>query len=141
MNLSSLAQAQPAPQEQLPLPTGPTHVVRPRRERTDEDRDFLAAAFRVKAGGVSSTALYRCLAYFASLSSRRIAYPSQSTMAGYCDMSVRQVRRVLRKLEQGGVIVCVERKGGGVLRPTRFPKSVKQAPNRTYCPPRKEGRT
>ena len=97
---------------QLSLPTGPIGLVRPRRERTGEDRDFLAAAFKVKAGGVGATALFRCLAYFASLSPRRIAYPSQKTMSGYCDMSVRQVRRVLRKLEQGGVIVCVERKGG-----------------------------
>ena len=97
---------------QLNLPVGPFGIVRPRRDRTDEDRDFLSAVFKVKAGGVSSTALYRCLGYFASLSPRRIAYPSQKTMAGYCDMSVRQVRRVLRKLEQGGVIVCVERKGG-----------------------------
>ena len=98
---------------QLSLPTGPFTSFRGgRRDRKDEDRDFLSAVFKVKAGGVSSTALYRCLGYYASLTERRIAYPSQSTMATYCDMSVRQVRRVLRKLERGGVIVCLERKQG-----------------------------
>ena len=110
---ASVPQPEAIPQlNQLSLPTGPFAVLRPRRDRTDSDRDFLADAFKIRCGGVGATALFRCLAYFASLSPRRIAYPSQKTMAGYCDMSVRQVRRVLRKLEQGGVIVCVERKGG-----------------------------
>ena len=36
---------------QLSLPTGPVGLVRPRRARTDEDRDFLADAFKVTAGG------------------------------------------------------------------------------------------
>ena len=97
---------------QLSLPTGPVGLVRPRRARTDEDRDFLADAFKVTAGGVSAKAVYRCLAYYASLTARRIAYPSQSTIAAYCELSVRQVRRVLLKLERGGLIVCLERKRG-----------------------------
>ena len=97
---------------QLNLPTGPVGLVRPRRERSDEDRDFLADAFKVTAGGVSAKAVYRCLAYYASLTARRIAYPSQNTIAAYCELSVRQVRRVLLKLERGGLIVCLERKRG-----------------------------
>ena len=104
------------PQEanpQLSLPSGPGAVLRGGRStRTDDDRDFLAAAFKVRTGGVSATAVYRCLAYYASLSDRRIAYPSQSTIASYCDMSVRQVRRLLPKLEANGRIVCLERKLG-----------------------------
>ena len=96
---------------QLALPTGPIALIRG-RVRTDEDRDFLAEAFKVKAGGASATALYRCLAYFASLSERRIAYPSQSTMASYCDMGKRQVRRLLSKLLSDGWIVYINRKGG-----------------------------
>ena len=100
---------------QLPLPTGPIALLRGgRSDRTDEDRDFLAEAFKVKAGGAGATALYRCLAYFASLTERRIAYPSQSRMARDCDMSVRQVRRLLLKLLSGGWIVCINRKGGRV---------------------------
>ena len=98
--------------QQLSLPTGPVGLVRPRRERTDADRDFLADAFKVTAGGVSAKAVYRCLAYYASLTGRRVAYPSQSTIATYCELSVRQVRRVLLKLERGGLIVCLERKRG-----------------------------
>ena len=100
---------------QLPLPAGPIALLRRgRSDRTDEDRDFLAEAFKVKAGGAGATALYRCLAYFASLTERRIAYPSQSRMARDCDMSVRQVRRLLSKLLSGGWIVCINRKGGRV---------------------------
>ena len=103
----------PGPNPQLSLPTGPGALLRGGRStRTDEDRDFLASAFKVRAGGVSATAIYRCLAYYASLSDRRIAYPSQSTIASYCDMSVRQVRRLLPKLEADGRIVCLKRKRG-----------------------------
>ena len=102
----------PAPAAQLPLPTGPLGIVRGLRGRTSEDRDFLSDAFKVKAGGSGATALYRCLAYYASLTERRVAYPSQSTMATYCDISDRQVRRLLPKLVSDGLIVCVARKGG-----------------------------
>ena len=102
-----------APSPQLALPTGPVTLLQGgRRDRTDEDRDFLSEAFKVKAGGAAATALYRCLAYYASLTERRIAYPSQSTMATYCDMSVRQVRRVLSKLQNNGLIACLNRKQG-----------------------------
>ena len=102
-----------APSPQLALPTGPIALLRGGRlDRTEEDRDFLSEAFKVKAGGASATALYRCLAYYASLTERRIAYPSQSTMATYCDMSVRQVRRVLSKLQNDGLITCLNRKQG-----------------------------
>ena len=97
---------------QLLLPTGPTHVLRGRRDPTDEDRNFMSMAFKVKAGGIGATAVFRCLAYYASLSSRRVAYPSQRTIARYCDMSDRQVRRILPKLEEDGWIVCVSRKQG-----------------------------
>ena len=95
------------------LPFGPwVSLSGGKRARTDEDRAFLSDAFKVKAGGASATALYRCLAFYSSLTERRIAYPSQSTMAGYCDMSARQVRRLLSKLLSDGWIVCVDRKSG-----------------------------
>ena len=91
---------------QLNLPSGPLGIVRPRRERTDEDRDFMARAFSVRAGGLAATAVYRCLAYHCSKSERRLAYPAQATVAEYCEIGVRHVRRVLRKLESDGLIVC-----------------------------------
>ena len=97
---------------QLNLPTGPVGLVRPRRERTDGDRDFMARAFSVRAGGLAATAVYRCLGYHCSKSERRIAYPAQATVAEYCEITVRHVRRVLRKLESDGLIVCEVRKKG-----------------------------
>ena len=117
MNLGSLPHSDridaPPNDDQLSLPSGPGALLRGgRSSRTDEDRDFLASAFKVRAGGVSATAIYRCLAYYASLTDRRIAYPSQATIASYCDMSVRQVRRILPKLEADGWIVCIARKRG-----------------------------
>ena len=97
---------------QLSLPTGPVGLVRPRHARTDGDRDFMARAFSVRAGGLAATAVYRCLAYHCSKSERRIAYPAQATVAEYCEITVRHVRRVLRKLESDGLIVCEIRKKG-----------------------------
>ena len=101
-----------SPNQQLSLPTGPVGLVRPRRERTDEDRDFMARAFAVRAGGLAATAVYRCLAYHCSKSERRLAYPAQATVAEYCEIDVRHVRRMLQKLEADGLIVCVVRKKG-----------------------------
>ena len=98
--------------DQLSLPVGPVGLVRPRHARTDGDRDFMARAFSVRAGGLAATAVYRCLAYHCSKSERRIAYPAQATVAEYCEIGVRHVRRVLRKLEVDGLIVCEIRKKG-----------------------------
>ena len=98
--------------DQLSLPVGLVGLVRPRRERTGEDRDFMARAFSVRAGGLAATAVYRCLAYHCSKSERRLAYPAQATVAEYCEIGVRHVRRVLRKLESDGLIVCEVRKRG-----------------------------
>ena len=64
------------------------------RERVGADRDFMARAFSVRAGGLAATAVYRCLAYHCSKSERRIAYPAQGTVAEYCEITVRHVRRV-----------------------------------------------
>ena len=80
---------------QLPLPTGPIALLRGGgRERVGADRDFMARAFSVRAGGLAATAVYRCLAYHCSKSERRIAYPAQGTVAEYCEITVRHVRRV-----------------------------------------------
>ena len=104
----------PAPAaQQLSLPSGPGAVLRGgRRERSDEDRDYMARAFSVRAGGLAATAVYRCLAYHCSKTERRVAYPAQATVAEYCEITVRHVRRVLRKLESDGLIVCTVRKKG-----------------------------
>ena len=67
---------------QLNLPTGPVGLVRPRRERTDEDRDFMARAFSVRAGGLAATAVYRCLAYHCSKSERRLRLSGASHRSG-----------------------------------------------------------
>ena len=112
LNLAHSDGALSSPNQQLSLPTGPVGLVRPRRERTDEDRDFMARAFAVRAGGLAATAVYRCLAYHCSKSERRLAYPAQATVAEYCEIGVRHVRRVLRKLESDGLIVCEVRKKG-----------------------------
>ena len=112
MNLSSLAQAQPAPQEQLPLPTGPTHVVRVRRERTDEDREWYSEQLSVQHEHRVDRAVYERMAFYGSLNPERIAFPAVATLARKAQYSERSVQYALRRLESAGLIECLDDASG-----------------------------
>ena len=111
MNLSSLAQ--PAPKEQLPLPTGPyAAILGGRRERTDEDRDWYSRQLAVQHVKRIDKLVFERLAFYGSLNSDRMAYPAVARLAREALCSDRSARYALRRLDAAGLIECLYHKGG-----------------------------
>ena len=105
------------PQEadpQLSLPTGPGAVLRGgRRERTDEDRQWYSDLLRdAQHSRLTDKAVFERLAYYASLNTERVAFPSVARVAREAMVSERTVQYALRRLETAGLIECLTRKGG-----------------------------
>ena len=97
---------------QLSLPTGPVGLVRPRRERTDEDKAWYSKQLAVKHSKHWDKVVYEKVAYYASLNPEREAYPSVARVAREVLCSDRTVRYALRRLEASGLIACISKKGG-----------------------------
>ena len=108
---------------QLNLPTGPTHALKG-RERTDEDRQWYSDQLRASQHSrLVDKMVFERLVYFASLNSKRVAFPSVARVAreipslsgkGSEHCSPRTVQRALRRLELAGLIQCLTRAGGHV---------------------------
>ena len=96
---------------QLNLP-GPTHVVRGRRERTAEDREWCSAQLAVQHDKLIDKSVFERLAFYGSLNPDRTAYPSTARLAREALCSERSVRYALRRLETRGVIDRLYNKGG-----------------------------
>ena len=113
MNLSSLAQAQPAPQEQLPLPTGPYAAIRGgRRERTDEDREWHSEQSKVQIQNLYFREVYRQMAFLGSCNPGRLCFAAHSTIARRAGtnekaISSKTVQRAVRFLQSEGLIRCI----------------------------------
>ena len=101
------------PNPQLSLPTGPVGLVRPRRERTDEDRQWYSGLLReAQHSRLTDKVVFERLAYFASLNPERSAFPSVARLAREVLCSPRTVQYALRRLEAAGLIECLTRTGG-----------------------------
>ena len=87
-------------------------LVRPRRERTDEDRHWYSEQLSVKHEKRVDGHVYERMAYYGSLNPERIAFPSVARVAREAKYSERSVRYALRRLETDGRIECLTRKGG-----------------------------
>ena len=113
MNLSSLAQAQPAPKEQLPLPTGPYAALRGgRRDRTDEDREWHSEQVKVQIQNVHYREVWRQMVFLASCNPGRLCYAAHATIARKAGtdekaLSTKTVQRAVRFLQSEGLIECL----------------------------------
>ena len=101
-------------QDQLNLPTGPISLVRPRRERTDEDREWYSKQLSVQHAKRIDKLVYERLAFYGSLNPDRTAYPSVKRIADEALCSERSVQYAVRRLESVGLIECLYDKGGRV---------------------------
>ena len=100
--------------DQLSLPAGPISLVRPRRERTDEDREWYSKQLAVQHVKRIDKLVFERLAFYGSLNPDRTAYPSVKRLAGEALCSERSARYALRRLESVGLIECLYDKGGRV---------------------------
>ena len=98
---------------QLNLPTGPVGIVRPRRERTDEDRQWYSEQLAVQHTKHWDKVVYERVSYYGSLNPERLAFPSVARVARDALCSARTVQRALRRLESGGLLKCVAGDKGG----------------------------
>ena len=96
---------------QLNLPTA-LGLVRPRRERTDSDRQWYNGQLKVQHSKHWDKVVYEKVSYYGSLNPERLAFPSVARLAREVICSARTVQRALRRLEAGGLIKCVSRAGG-----------------------------
>ena len=112
--MSTLALKESACQEdpasaQIPLPTGPVGLVRPRRERTDEDKAWYSR--QVKVGedipNVHYREVYRQMAFHGSCNPGRLCFAAHSTIADAKGISPKTVQRAVRHLEKEGFLRCV----------------------------------
>ena len=97
---------------QLSLPSGPVGLVRPRRDRTDSDRQWYNGQLKVQHSKHWDKVVYEKVSYYGSLNPERLAFPSVARLAREVVCSARTVQRALRRLEAGGLIKCVSRAGG-----------------------------
>ena len=110
---ASVPQPEAIPQlNQLSLPTGPFAVLRPRRERTDEDREWCNEQMAVPHEKLIDKAVFERLAFYGSLNPDRTAFPSMARLSREALCSERSVRYALRRLESVGLIECLDHKGG-----------------------------
>ena len=103
----------PRPQDQLNLPSGPTHVIKS-RPRTDEDKAWYNDQLRIEHWPTNhgrtkllDKAVYERIAFYASLNPEREAFPSVARLARDVFHSDRTVQRALRRLEAAGLIECL----------------------------------
>ena len=99
---------------QLNLPSGPLGIVRPRRERTDEDREWYSKQLSVQHVKRIDKLVFERMAFYGSLNPDRTAYPSVKRLAGEAMCSERSVQYAVRRLESVGLIECLYDKGGRV---------------------------
>ena len=92
---------------QLNLPSGPLGLVRPRRERTDADRDWYSEQLAVPHVKLIDKSVYERLAFYGSLNPERTAFPAVKRLAREALCSERSVRYALRRLESSGLVECV----------------------------------
>ena len=83
---------------QLNLPTGPTHVVRGRRERTDEDKAWHSEQVKVgmEVQNVHYREVWRQMVYLASCNPGRLCFAGHATlgrMAGGTDERPSRLKR------------------------------------------------
>ena len=107
LNLAQTAEALSSPNQQLNLPTGPFTVVRPRRERTDEDREWYSKQLAVPHEKRIDKLVFERMAFYGSLNPERTAYPAVKRLAREALCSERSVRYALRRLESSGLIECI----------------------------------
>ena len=99
-----LPQEQVNPQLNLPTALG---LVRPRRERTDEDRDWYSEQLAVPHEKLIDKAVFERMAFYGSLNPERTAFPAVKRLAREALCSERSVRYALRRLESSGLVECV----------------------------------
>ena len=121
--------------QQLSLPTGPLGLVRPRRERTDEDREWYSKQLAVQHVKRIDKLVFERLAFYGSLNPDRTAYPSVKRLAGEALCSERSARYALRRLESVGLIECLYGKGGRVTSRYRVVGSTDCNPGLQTVPP------
>ena len=92
---------------QLNLPTGPVGLVRPRRERTDEDREWHSEQSKVKIPSVYYREVYRQMAFLGSCNPGRVCFAAHSTIARERGISVKTVQRAVKYLAHEGLIRCM----------------------------------
>ena len=66
---------------QLSLPTGPTHVVRPRRERTDTDKAWHSEQVKVQIQNANYREVWRQMVFLAGCNPGRLCFAAHSTIA------------------------------------------------------------
>ena len=96
---------------QLNLPTA-LGLVRPRRERTGEDREWCNEQMAVPHEKLIDKSVYERMAFYGSLNPDRTAFPSMARLAREALCCERSVRSALRRLESRGLIECLYFKGG-----------------------------
>ena len=97
---------------QLSLPTGPTHVVRPRRERTDTDREWHSEQVKVQIQNVHYREVWRQMVFLASCNPGRLCFAAHSTIARKAGtdekaISTKTVQRAVSYLAREGLIRCI----------------------------------
>ena len=112
LNLAQTAEALSSPNQQLNLPTGPFTVVRPRRERTDEDREWYSKQLAVPHEKRIDKLVFERMAFYGSLNPERTAFPSVKRLADEAMCSPRSAQYALRRLETAGLIECLDDASG-----------------------------
>ena len=120
---------------QLSLPVGLIGLVRPRRERTDEDRAWYSKQLAVQHVKRIDKLVFERLAFYGSLNPDRTAYPSVKRLASEAMCSERSARYALRRLESVGLIECLYGKGGRVTSRYRVVGSTDCNPGLQTVPP------
>ena len=113
LNVARVSEGVSSP-DQLSLPTGPVGLVRPRRERTDEDREWYSKQLAVQHVKRIDKLVFERLAFYGSLNPDRTAYPSVARLASEAMCSERSVQYAVRRLESVGLIECLYDKGGRI---------------------------
>ena len=96
---------------QLNLPTA-LGLVRPRRERTDEDRQWHSEQSKVQIRNPYFREVYRQMAFLASCNPGRLCFAAHSTIARKAGtsekaISTKTVQRAVKYFESEGLILCI----------------------------------
>ena len=96
---------------QLNLPTA-LGLVRPRRERTDADREWCSRQLAIPHEKRIDKLVFERMAFYGSLNPERTAYPSVKRLAREAMCSPRSAQYALRRLESAGLIECLDDASG-----------------------------
>ena len=101
-----LPQEQVNPQLNLPTALG---LVRPRRERTDEDKAWQAEQSKVNIPNLYYREVYRQMAFHGSCNPGRLCFAAYSTIADAKGISPKTVQRAVKHLAREGLIRLVSK--------------------------------